>query len=160
MGGPVSNKTLMALMDVNHCKERKNSKICPCGRWQRAHSPLVPAPYFSHHSPLEGESRQTSRQARLPRWGHAAPRPLRFSWAAGRGRRFRCSPHRRDFGLAPSSCRLPLKGGVMRTSRCSSLRLRNGWGAFGIGGAREAKNMLISPLLNFSAQKFNNAVGY
>jgi len=69
---------------------------------------------FSHHSPLEGESRQPSRQARLLRWGHAAPRHLRFSWTVGRSRSLRCSPHRRDFGLAPSSCRLPLKGGVMR----------------------------------------------
>ncbi|MDD9819031.1 MAG: hypothetical protein OXU61_12990, partial [Gammaproteobacteria bacterium] len=41
----------------------------------------------------------------------------------------------RDIGLAPSSCRLPLKGGVMRESgnpwrirgsRFSSSRLRNG----------------------------------
>jgi len=32
-------------------------------------------------------------------------------------------------------------------------------GVFGIG-AREARNMLISPLLNFSAQKFNNKAGY
>jgi len=39
-------------------------------------------------------------------------RPLRFSWTAGRSRRLRRSPHRRDFGLAPSSCLLPLKGGV------------------------------------------------
>jgi len=39
---------------------------------------------------------------------------LRFSLGVGRSRRLRCSPHRRDFGLAPSSCRLPLKGGVMR----------------------------------------------
>ncbi|MDD9819187.1 MAG: hypothetical protein OXU61_13820, partial [Gammaproteobacteria bacterium] len=37
----------------------------------------------------------------------------RLPWAVGRWRRFRRSPHRRDFGLAPSSCRLPLKGGVM-----------------------------------------------
>jgi len=27
----------------------------------------------------------------------------------------RRTPHRRDIGLAPSSCRLPLKGGVVRT---------------------------------------------
>ena len=46
-------------------------------------------------------------------------RPLPFSWAVGRRRRFRCSPHRRDIGLAPSSCRLPLKGGVMRMIRHS-----------------------------------------
>ena len=38
---------------------------------------------------------------------------MRFSWAVGRSRRFSCSPHRRDLGLAPSSCRLPLKGGVI-----------------------------------------------
>jgi len=46
--------------------------------------------------------------------GGGGMRPLRFSWAAGRSRRFGRSPHRRDFGLAPSSYRLPLKGGVMR----------------------------------------------
>ncbi|MDD9817705.1 MAG: hypothetical protein OXU61_06175, partial [Gammaproteobacteria bacterium] len=52
-------------------------------------------PHSSHHSPLEGEP----------------IRPLRLPWTVGRWRRFSCSPHRRDLGLAPSSCRLPLKGG-------------------------------------------------
>ena len=69
------------------------------------------APHSSHHSPLEGESQQPSRQA--PAAAVGGMRPLRFSWAVGCSRRFRCSPHRRDIGLAPSSCRLPLKGGVM-----------------------------------------------
>ena len=45
---------------------------------------------------------------------------MRFSWAVGRWRRFSCSPHRRDIGLAPSSCRLPLKGGVMRIGVCKN----------------------------------------
>ena len=70
------------------------------------------APHSSHHSPLEGESQQPSRQATAAAVG--GRRHLRLSWAVGCSRRFRCSPHRRDFGLAPSSCRLPLKGGVMR----------------------------------------------
>ncbi|MDD9817423.1 MAG: hypothetical protein OXU61_04725, partial [Gammaproteobacteria bacterium] len=62
---------------------------------------FLPPPHFSHHSPLEGESRQPSRQA--PAAAVGGRRPLRLPWTVGRWRRFRCSPHRRDFGLAPSS---------------------------------------------------------
>jgi len=73
---------------------------------------------MSNRSPLEGKP----------------GRPLPFSWAVGRSRRFGCSPHRRDIGLAPSSCRLPLKGGVVRKSRFSALRSRNGLGRLGPAG--------------------------
>jgi len=97
--------------------------------WGTATAPAASCP----RRPRRPQSPQSPRRPRRPqrphplsRWGYAAPRPLRFSWAAGRGRRFRCSPHRRDFGLAPSSCRLPLKGGVMLAPSSCRLPLKGG----------------------------------
>ena len=90
----------------------------------RLPSAIPSRPASSHHSPLEGESQQPSRQAQAAAVGGI--RPLRLPWMVGCSRRVSCSPHRRDIGLAPSSCRLPLKGGVVRENCFSSLRLRNG----------------------------------
>jgi len=53
--------------------------------------------------PLRGSRGRQAARRRLPRWG--VMRPLRFSQAAGRGRRFRRSPHRRK--LAAKKAKVP-----------------------------------------------------
>ncbi len=91
----------------------------PWGRGSPEHHGLAPgvtlsSPSFStlvpdvlNHSPLEGESQKPSQEAKAEAVGGqpAAPRSSCESLS---------SPHRRAGGLAPLSCRLPLKGGVMR----------------------------------------------
>ena len=78
-------------------------------------------------------------------------RRLRFSWAVGRRRHFRCSPHRRDVGLTPSSCRLRLHCSAIPAFFCHSGESRNP--AQIQRGTRTLQHLAERPSLKRSAKR-------